>query len=183
MNVYYCNNAGIQQDFSGLTVSPPKFAGGPSMVSMKPQSNGPRTRDLRVLLGREFGGVVPTKASLSMTNTGRPILVNGTGDVGAIVFVYCAYWKHRNGVAPVTSPGNPVARPESWGKIVGWEGGYGAWGYGYVALVVLTPGQWHFSSTAGGQRLGITLATNNVLSCSYWPDEQYEELVGGGVSP
>lgn len=175
MKIYYCSDE-TKPINEFVEVSPPKFEGGPGLISITPPTNGPKVKDLRVLLGREFEQTIPERGTLEKTKSGYPIVVSekNSDQSGALVFFRCAPWVHRTGQRPNLTKG------PGWGEVVLWECGYGALGYGYIALVKLQPGEWHFSTPAGRdwERHGILLSKNSVLTNQRWSKEEFSELTG-----
>lgn len=119
MKIYHCGPKGVADNDALLpALLGPKFTGGPAMLSLTPDTNGPKTDDLRVLVGREFGQQIPTRATLTRTRSGFPILVEESDDDvdGAIVVFRCDHWVHRDGQRPNLTVG------EDWAEVVGNAG-------------------------------------------------------------
>lgn len=176
MQIFYCNNSTVFFPASKMvTVMPPKFEGGPGLISITPPTNGPKVNDLRVLVGREFGTNIPERGTLSKTKSGYPIIVTERDDdkTGALVFFRCTHWVHRTGERPNLTKG------PGWGEVVLWQDGYGKFGYGYIALLKLMPGEWHFSTPARWwERVGVILSQSGQLSVKMWSPEEFQELTG-----
>ncbi len=162
--VYYGNTSARW----GLTISASKFDGGPGLIEMIPPSNGPKVVPIRLLVHSRFGLEMPGRATLGKTLKGHNILLpERVGDeAGVIALVKVNQLAHRNGARPSVSTA----------EVVESSCGYGAWGYGYVAIVKLLPGQYHSSTHAGFERYVCWLYADCKFSHARLSGEEFGAL-------
>jgi hypothetical protein len=144
-------------------------------IEIRPDTNGPKVRTLRVALARELGGEMPERAKvvrLKKKDGSDGILMlfpEERPDNRYFIIAGFSHWKHRSGVG--------IDSQESTGKIMEEAHGYGAWGSGVAFFAVLEEGQRIVSTRHGDTRHVIWIEDTEVKS-SRLTDEAYAELVG-----
>jgi hypothetical protein len=111
-------------------------------VEITPDTNGPKTRRLRVALSREFGGEVPERADVGKVGKDRKLLM---------LFPERKQDDRHLVIAGFPRPGHrrcaDINKEETTATILDQSHGYGAWGSGVAFIAVLEEGQRIVSNT------------------------------------
>jgi hypothetical protein len=111
-------------------------------IEITPDTNGPKTRSLRVALSREFGGEVPERADVGKVGKERNLLMlfpERKQDNRHLVIAGFPRPGHRRGA--------DINKEETTATILDQSHGYGAWGSGVAFIAVLEEGQRIVSNT------------------------------------
>jgi hypothetical protein len=112
-------------------------------IVITPDTNGPKTRTLRVALSREFGGEVPERADVGKVGAKKDLLMlfpeKRQQDDRHLVIAGFPRPGHRRGA--------DINETETTATILDQSHGYGAWGSGVAFIVVMGEGQRVVSNT------------------------------------
>jgi hypothetical protein len=111
-------------------------------IVITPDTNGPKTRSLRVALSREFGGEVPERADVGKVGKDRKLLM---------LFPERKKDNRHLVIAGFPRPGHrrcaDINEEETTATILDQSHGYGAFGSGVAFIAVLEEGQRIVSNT------------------------------------
>jgi hypothetical protein len=112
-------------------------------IVITPDTNGPKTRSLRVALSREFGGEVPERADVGKVGAKKDLLMlfpeKRQQDDRHLVIAGFPRPGHRRGA--------DINKEETTATILDQSHGYGAFGSGVAFIAVLEEGQRVVSNT------------------------------------
>jgi hypothetical protein len=105
-------------------------------IVITPDTNGPKTRTLRVALSREFGGKIPQRADVGKVGKDRNLLMlfpERKQDNRHLVIGEFPRPGHRRGA--------DINKEETTATILDQSHGYGAWGSGVAFIAVIGEGE------------------------------------------
>jgi hypothetical protein len=111
-------------------------------IVITPDTNGPKTRSLRVALSREFGGEVPERADVGKVGAKKDLLMlfpERKQDDRHLVIAGFPRPGHRRGA--------DINKEETTATILDQSHGYGAWGSGVAFIAIIGEGQRIVSNT------------------------------------
>jgi len=111
------------------------------LIEILPDTNGPKTRSLRVALSRELNGEIPERADVGKVGQDKKMLMlfpEKRKDDRHLVIGGFKRPRHRRFAS--------VKEDESTGQILDQSSGYGAWGAGVAFIAILEEGQRIVSS-------------------------------------
>jgi hypothetical protein len=111
-------------------------------IVITPDTNGPKTRSLRVALSREFGGEVPERADVGKVGAKKDLLMlfpERKQDNRHLVIAGFPRPGHRRGA--------DINKEETTATILDQSYGYGAWGSGVAFIAIIGEGQRIVSNT------------------------------------
>jgi hypothetical protein len=111
-------------------------------VEITPDTNGPKTRSLRVALSREFGGEIPQRADVGKVGAKKDLLMlfpEKRQDARHLVIGEFPRPGHRRGA--------DINKEETTATILDQSHGYGSWGSGVAFIAIIGEGQRVVSNT------------------------------------
>lgn len=147
-------------------------------IEIRPDTNGPKVRTLRVALSREVGELVPEAAKVvRLKNKQDPnkkgILMmfpeDSKKDDRVLVIDGFDHTVHRSSIG--------IDSSLTTAEILDQESGYGAWGSGVAFIAILAPGQ-RIVSTRHGSRRRVLWIEDSELKYAAMTEEEWVQFNG-----
>lgn len=162
MRIYF---EGTKPDYT------PREQGKLALLSLVPESNGPKVKPVRMLIAGEIKELNSgDEISLGFVGKEKNQLMvfppKGAGDMRIVILIDIASPGHRKH--------GHIRAAESTGKTLQAESGYGAWGSGTVAICLLEEGQYMVTNEKGGYMMYKNIG--GILEKTYFDTEAEFQL-------